>query len=381
MEFLCSTDAHTSSQASTRTAGRGWEPRPAATSVGDELQKVGVQHVSIYRQHAMRETRIGLQRAVRQQLDRLQSRGGDRNDLVVLTVQHQRRHGDRLEVLGLVGFREGLDAVVVRLGATHHALPPPVLDHSFMDRRTLAVESVERARRDVPEELCTVAGQCRPKDVEDLHRCTFGVVVGLQHQRRNGGDEDGLGHPARRFAVSRHVPRDFAATGGMADVNRVPQIKRLGDGKGVSRVMANVVTIGDLLRATMAAPVMRDDAIALRQEEKHLRVPVVGAERPAMVKNDRLSALGTPVLIENPYVVVGRDKAHGAFSFWSIVGGRPRSTRRTQWKGEACGKRRGRDQDVAAVERQAKGEGGRHRGTPRVIQKAAGGITRNRRTW
>jgi hypothetical protein len=143
----------------------------------------------------------------------------------------------------------------------------------------------------------------------------------------------------------------------MADVNRVLQVQRLGDGKRIGRVVIDVVTVGDLLRASVAAPVMRDDTIALRQ---HLRVPVVGTERPTMVKNDRLGVLGTPVLVENLYIVVGRDKAHGVFSYWSVVGGGPRRTRGAQWKDEACGKRRGRDQNVAAVERQAKGEGGRH---------------------
>src|SRR5690606_21754475 len=102
--------------------------------------------------------------------------------------------------------------------------------------------------------------------------------------------------------------------------------------------------------------------IALRQEEQHLRVPVVGAERPAMVKYDGLGVLGSPVLVENLYVVIGRDKAHGVSSFWSVGGGRPRGTREAQRKGEACGERRGRDHGIAAAERQAKGEGGRHGG-------------------
>ena len=38
----------------------------------------------------------------------------------------------------------------------------------------------------------------------------------------------------------------------------------------------------------MAATVVRDHAIALSQEEEHLRIPVVGAERPAMMKEDDL---------------------------------------------------------------------------------------------
>ena len=38
------------------TTRRGREPRPPATSVRDELQKVGVQHTSAHRQHPMRES-------------------------------------------------------------------------------------------------------------------------------------------------------------------------------------------------------------------------------------------------------------------------------------------------------------------------------------
>jgi hypothetical protein len=49
----------------------------------------------------------------------------------------------------------------------------------------------------------------------------------------------------------------------------------------------------------MAAAVMRDHAIALREEEHHLRVPVVGAQRPAVMEDDRLRVLGAPVLVED----------------------------------------------------------------------------------
>jgi hypothetical protein len=51
--------------------------------------------VGLRRRHAVREARIGDQRTVLQQLDRLTSRGVDRHDLVVLAVQHQHRHVDR----------------------------------------------------------------------------------------------------------------------------------------------------------------------------------------------------------------------------------------------------------------------------------------------
>ncbi len=47
----------------------------------------------------------------------------------------------------------------------------------------------------------------------------------------------------------------------------------------------------------MAAAVMGDDAVALVEEEEHLGVPVIGAERPPVMEDDRLA--GAPVLVED----------------------------------------------------------------------------------
>ncbi len=57
----------------------------------------------------------------------------DRHDLVVVAVHHQHRDVDPLQILGEVGLGEGLDAVVMRLGAAHHALTPPIVDHPLRD--------------------------------------------------------------------------------------------------------------------------------------------------------------------------------------------------------------------------------------------------------
>ena len=59
------------------------------------------------------------------------ARIGVRHDLIVLAVHHQNRDGDLLQVFGEVGLGERDDAVVVRLGAAHHSLAPPVLDVRF----------------------------------------------------------------------------------------------------------------------------------------------------------------------------------------------------------------------------------------------------------
>ena len=50
---------------------------------------------------------------------------GIRHDLVVIAMHHQDRHGDLLEVFGEVRLGEGDDAVLMRLGASHHTLAPP----------------------------------------------------------------------------------------------------------------------------------------------------------------------------------------------------------------------------------------------------------------
>ena len=58
----------------------------------------------------------------------------------------------------------------------------------------------------------------------------------------------------------------------------------------------------------MAAPVVGDHAEALAEEEQHLRVPIIGRERPAVAKHDGLTI--APVLVINLRAVFGCDRAH-----------------------------------------------------------------------
>jgi hypothetical protein len=58
---------------------------------------------------------------------------------------------------------------------------------------------------------------------------------------------------------------------------------------------------------------MGDDAIALFEEEQHLRVPVIGRQRPAVAEHDGLTL--APVLVENLNTVFGRDDRHGFVSY------------------------------------------------------------------
>ena len=83
----------------------------------------------------------------------------------------------------------------------------------------------------------------------------------------------------------------------MPDMDRVFEIEMVRHRGQIVRVMIHVVAAASLGRSAVAAPVMRDDAIALTEEEQHLRVPIVRRQWPAVAEHDRLAA--APILVEN----------------------------------------------------------------------------------
>ena len=117
------------------------------------------------------------------------------------------------------------------------------------------------------------------------------------------------------------MPRDivgrFATAGGVTDMDRVSQVEVLDHGGSIGRIVIHVVTVAHLRRAAMAAPVMGDDTIALVEEKEHLVVPVVGAQRPAVVEDDRLCGLRAPVFVVNLNAILGREGAH---ILWVLFG-------------------------------------------------------------
>jgi hypothetical protein len=82
------------------------------------------------------------------------------------------------------------------------------------------------------------------------------------------------------------------------------------NGGNICGVMVHVMAIADLSRPAVTAPVMSDDAVAIGNEIEHLGVPVVGAERPPVMENDRLGTLRAPILVENFDAIVCGDRAH-----------------------------------------------------------------------
>src|SRR5689334_13663025 len=116
----------------------------------------------------MRKARVDLQRTLLQKLDRHMCGSANWHDLVIVAMHHERRNVDRLEVFGKVRFRERLYAFIMRVHGAHHALAPPIADHTFRHFRSGPIESVERTRREVQEKLRTAVGLRLAEAVEHL---------------------------------------------------------------------------------------------------------------------------------------------------------------------------------------------------------------------
>jgi hypothetical protein len=89
----------------------------------------------------------------------------------------------------------------------------------------------------------------------------------------------------------------LVATGRVADMHRFGEVQMLDDRGRVGGVVVHVVAIRNLARASVASAVDPDDAVTVLDEEKHLRVPVVGTQRPAVMEDDGLAMAS--ILIED----------------------------------------------------------------------------------
>jgi hypothetical protein len=159
------------------------------------------------------------------------------------------------------------------LDASHHSLSPPIVADALGYFGARPIESVERYR-DVFVELGSVVCCAVAKAIDDLSRDAIGIPFRLDEQRRNGADEDSLFNET--FAVPCNVAGDFAAARLVANMDGVLEIELFDDLVHIVRIRIHIVTDGGLSRAAVAAMIMRNDPIALGQEEHHLSVPVVG---------------------------------------------------------------------------------------------------------
>src|SRR6266481_5892743 len=95
--------------------------------------------------------------------------------------------------------------------------------------------------------------------------------------------------------MTAEIMHHLAAAGRMPDVNRILQVEMIRDGLQIIGIVIHVMSAAGLTRATMSASISRNDTIAFAEEKKHLRVPIIRRERPAVTEHNRLSA--APVFI------------------------------------------------------------------------------------
>src|SRR5437762_3820576 len=126
-------------------------------------------------------------------------------------MNDQNRHRDFLQVFGEVCLRERDDAVVMRLGATHHALAPPI-PYDRLDRfHAGTVEAVERASRQIVIELGPVSGKLGLEIVERRFWQAERIGWSLHHQRWHGADDRRLRHIL--VAMTAEITYPLAAAG------------------------------------------------------------------------------------------------------------------------------------------------------------------------
>ncbi|MNR31606.1 hypothetical protein D3C85_1491270 [compost metagenome] len=58
---------------------------------------------------------------------------------------------------------------------------------------------------------------------------------------------------------------------------------------------------------------MRDYPVAFEQEEHHLIVPVIRAQRPTVVKHNGRRVFRPPIFVKNPGAVFGYNFVHGVY--------------------------------------------------------------------
>src|SRR5437016_11285147 len=93
------------------------------------------------------------------------------------------------------------------------------------------------------------------------------------------------------------IMRHLATSGGMTNVHGVVQIKMRGQSRKVIGIVIHVMAVARLGGPAVASSVMGDGPIAVFEEKQHLRVPVIGRQRPTMAEDDGLSF--APVFIKD----------------------------------------------------------------------------------
>jgi hypothetical protein len=269
-----------------------------------EGQQISIHLILMRSRDAVRCTRIVDFLRALDESGRLRCRVLDRDDLVVLAVHDQSRDIDLLEVLGEIGLREGLDALVGVLEASLHAPEPELIQYALGDLSPGPIGTVELCRQ-VLVKLRGVLHKAAPQVVEDLHRKPLRIGRGFQHKRRHCSDEHRFGDSL--LSVAPDVADDLAAAGGVAHEYGILEIERLNHGCKIVSIAVHVIPRRGLARPAMAPTIVRNHAKPVLRKEKHLTVPGVGAQRPTV--GECYDGAFAPVLVVDFGAVLGGDPA------------------------------------------------------------------------
>jgi hypothetical protein len=293
-------------------------------------EEVRVDVVLLGGAHAMCATLVDLQGRPLDQFRAQHGRVPDRHDLIVIAVQNQGWLVDSLQVLGLISLRKGLDAEIACRHAGHHALKPERLAHALGNLRARSVVAIE-GHGQVLEKLGAVIQHTLADAIEHIDRQTTGICRRLQHQRWNGADQNRLRYSF--CAVATDVTGNFAAAGGVADVDHVAEVELLHKLCEVVGIGVHVVAVPGLTGTAVSATIMRDAAISLRSQKEHLVLEGVGAQRPAVTEHHRLTR--APILVVDLGSVFG-DEGTPGFAPRSLTVGRDGGRRSQRQRGDAC---------------------------------------------
>src|SRR5258706_11963250 len=113
--------------------------------------------------------------------------------------------------------------------------------------------------------------------------------------------------------MAAYIARDFAATGRVADMDRICQVEGFDKLREIVRIGVEVVAVPGLTRTAMASAIMANAAVSVGAEEEHLVFKGVCRQPPTMSEHNPLPH--TPVLEINPGAVFGFERRHLALLF------------------------------------------------------------------
>lgn len=157
----------------------------------EEFQQMLINYIRVGCAQTVRSSGNNIQLRVLDDLCCQSPRIVNRHNLIRVTLNNQQWHLDLLEVLGLIRLRKCLDAIVSTDDRGLHAKPPERFADTFRNLRTRLIVAIER-KAQIPEELGTVVHDSAPDIVENRKRKSTWILVGLQHQGWDSGDQYGL---------------------------------------------------------------------------------------------------------------------------------------------------------------------------------------------